>query len=139
MNEFDNLINLFNKLCELTDEKDFLELKQDIVNLCQSIILNGETNANQLASHLLDKYDNEINGTIIDILHNTKALKTKDNNKPNVPTENENCFLTLQSLIKFIIKKYYEKYYENRFINAQPLNYRQSVETLLNIIKNIKR
>lgn len=139
MDEFDNLMNVFNQVCELKDKKENLELQQDILNLYQTIRIYGVSGANQLASNLLDKYDNEINGTIIDILHNTKALKRRDNNKPNVPTEKENCFLTLQSLINLLIKKFYEGYCEKQFINAQPLNYRQSAEALLNIIKNIKK
>lgn len=137
MNEFDNLMRIFNEVCELKDDKDDIELQQDIMLLYQTIMLHGVSKANQLASNLVNKYDKEINGTITNVLYNIKALKEKSiYTKSNIPTEKENCFNTLESLVKLLIKKYYEKCYEKQFINAQPLNYRENTEALLNIIKN---
>ena len=137
MNEFDNLIRIFNEVCELKDDKDDIELQQDIMLLYQTIMLHGVSKANQLASNLVNKYDKEINGTITNVLYNIKALKEKSiYTKSNIPTEKENCFNTLESLVKLLIKKYYEKCYEKQFINTQPLNYRDNAEALLNIIKN---
>ena len=137
MNEFDNLMRIFNEVCELKDDKDDIELQQDIMLLYQTIMLHGVSKANQLASNLVNKYDKEINGTVTNVLYNIKALKEKSiYTKSNIPTEKENCFNTLESLVKLLIKKYYEKFYEKQFINAQPLNYRENAEALLNIIKN---
>ena len=137
MNEFDNLMKIFNEVCELKDEKDDVELQQDILLLYQTIMMSGVSKANQLASNLVNKYDKEINGTITNVLYNTKALKEKSiYTKSNIPTEKENCFNTLESLVKLLIKKYYEKCCEKQFINAQPLDYRENAEALLNIIKN---
>ena len=128
MNEFDNLMRIFNEVCELKDDKDDIELQQDIMLLYQTIMLHGVSKANQLASNLVNKYDKEINGTITNVLYNIKALKEKNiYTKSNIPTEKENCFNTLESLVKLLIKKYYEKCYEN---------YRENAEALLNIIKN---
>lgn len=124
----------FNYACSLKDDKDFLELSNDIQELINSIATKSVYEANRLAEILVDKYRNELDGIVR--INNCAPLRTRIQDS-NIPTIEENVLIILESLIKLLIKKIIEKHYLE-ILHSSNINFGNNIETIINMIKLIK-
>lgn len=123
----------FNYACYLKDDKDFLELSNDIKELINAIATKSVHEANELAEILVDKYRNELDGIVR--INNCAPVRTKIQNN-NIPTVEENALVILESLIKLLIKKILENYCLE-ILHSYNINFGNNIETIVNMIKLI--